>query len=69
MTATHEYRIVRKKEFGRHSVMVRKDRYLEKTGKEFNEHEDRIPYGTKEEITTGIKFLKDANRKELCSII
>ncbi len=29
----------------------------EKTGKEFNEHEDRIPYGAKEEITTGFKFL------------
>jgi hypothetical protein len=59
MTATHEYRILRKKEFQRHSALVRKDRYLEKTGKEFNEHEDRIPYGAKEEITTGIKFLKD----------
>ena len=37
--------------------MVRKDIYLKKTGKEFNEHKDRIPYGAKEEITTGISFL------------
>jgi hypothetical protein len=38
--------------------MVRKDIYLEKTGKKFNEHDDRLSYGAKEEITTGIKFLR-----------
>ena len=56
-TSKKEFRIVRKKEIRRHSCMVRKDIYLEKTGDEFNEHKDRIPYGAKEEITTGIKFL------------
>jgi hypothetical protein len=56
-TSKKEFRIVRKKEIRRHSCMVRKDIYLEKTGKEFNEHQDRLSYGAKEEITTGIKFL------------
>lgn len=51
------FRIVRKKIISRHSCMVRKDIYLEKTGKKFNEHKDRLPYGAKEEITTGIKFI------------
>jgi len=63
MTCKKEFRIVRKKDFRRHNIMVRKDIYLEKTGKEFNEHENRITYGTKEEITTGIKFLPDTGRK------
>lgn len=56
-TSTKEFRIVRKKVIGRHSCMVRKDIYFKKTGKEFNQHNDRLPYGMKEEITTGIKFL------------
>jgi len=56
-TSKKEFRIVRKKEIRRHSCMVRKDIYLEKTGKEFNEYKDRLSYGAKEEITTGIKFL------------
>jgi hypothetical protein len=56
-TSKKEFRIVRKKEMRRHSCMVRKDIYLEKTGKKFNEHKDRLPYGAKEEITTGIKFI------------
>ena len=62
MTVLYEYRIVRKKEFQRHSVMVRKDIYLKKTGKEFNEYHNRLPYNAKAEITTGIKFLPDARR-------
>lgn len=53
----YEYRIIRKKRVERHSILVRKDRYIEKTGKEFNEHQDRIPYGAKQVITTGFKFL------------
>lgn len=56
-TSKKEYRIVRKKEIKRYSCMIRKDIYLKKTGKEFNEYNDRLPYGVKEEITTGIKFL------------
>ena len=56
-TTYYEYRIVRKKEFRRHTAMVRKDTYLKKTGEELNQHQNRLPYGTKEEITTGLKFL------------
>ena len=57
-TSKKEFRIVRKKEIGRHSCMVRKDIYFQKTGKEFKPYEqDRLPYGLKEEITTGFKFL------------
>jgi len=59
-TSKKEFRIVRKKDISRHNIMVRKDRYLEKTGKVFNEHENRITYGTREEITTGMKFLPDS---------
>jgi len=62
-TSKKEFRIVRKKEIRRHSVMVRKDIYLEKTGKEFNPYkEERLPYGVKEEITTGIKFLNSREK-------
>jgi len=61
MTSTYEYRIVRKKEFERHSVMVRKDIYLKKTGKEFNQYKkERLPFNAKREITTGIKFLPES---------
>jgi hypothetical protein len=64
-TSKKEFRIVRKKEFQRHSIMVRKDIYLAKTGKEFNEYkEDRLPYNAKPEITTGIAFLPDGNKTD-----
>jgi hypothetical protein len=59
-TSKKEFRIVRKKEIRRHSCMIRKDIYLEKTGKEFKEFKQyniSLPCGAKEEITTGIKFI------------
>lgn len=59
MTSKSEFRIVRHMELRRHSIIVRKDIYLKKTGKELNEHKGRIPYGANMEITTGIKFLPD----------
>ena len=53
----YEYRIMRKIKINRHSIMIRKDIYLEKTGKIFNERKDRLPYGTKEIINTGFKLI------------